>query len=50
MGYIEAIKVKAVDTVAAGALACAIADGERLVNAAKLAAIVSALKVRSVIR
>ncbi|WP_171652255.1 ribokinase [Paenibacillus foliorum] len=48
--YIEAIEVKAVDTVAAGdsfagALACAIADGESIVSAAKFATIVSALKV-----
>ncbi|WP_028550748.1 ribokinase [Paenibacillus sp. UNC451MF] len=48
--YIEAIKVKPLDTVAAGdsfagALACAIADGESLISAAHFATIVSALKV-----
>ncbi|WP_091167897.1 ribokinase [Paenibacillus sp. 1_12] len=48
--YLEAVKVNPVDTVAAGdafagALACAIADGESLVSAAKFATIVSALKV-----
>jgi ribokinase len=48
--YIEAIEVKAIDTVAAGdsfagVLACAIADGESMVSAAKFATIVSALKV-----
>lgn len=48
--YVEAIKVHPVDTVAAGdtfagALACAIADGEALGSAARFATIVSALKV-----
>jgi ribokinase len=48
--HIEGISVKPVDTVAAGdsyagALACALADGENLVSSAKFASIVSALKV-----
>lgn len=48
--FIEAIPVKAVDTVGAGdsyagALACALADGESLESAARFAAIVAALKV-----
>jgi ribokinase len=48
--HIEPIRVIPVDTVAAGdsyagALACALADGESLVAAAKFASIVSALKV-----
>ncbi|MBS4224285.1 ribokinase [Bacillus sp. FJAT-49682] len=48
--FVEAIPVKAVDTVGAGdsyagALACAIADGENLESAVKFAAIVAAIKV-----
>lgn len=48
--YIESIPVKAVDTVGAGdsfagALACAIADGQDLVSAAEFATIVGAMKV-----
>ncbi|SMQ63474.1 ribokinase [Bacillus sp. OV166] len=48
--FIEPITVKALDTVGAGdsyagALACAIADGENLVSAARFASIVGALKV-----
>ncbi|MBS4206984.1 ribokinase [Bacillus sp. FJAT-50079] len=48
--FIESIRVKAIDTVGAGdsyagALACALADGESLESAARFAAIVAALKV-----
>jgi ribokinase len=48
--FIEPITVKALDTVGAGdsyagALACAIADGEDLVSSARFASIVGALKV-----
>ncbi|WP_404405098.1 ribokinase [Jeotgalibacillus malaysiensis] len=48
--FIHPIRVKAVDTVGAGdsfagALACAIADGETLIDAARYASIVAALKV-----
>jgi ribokinase len=48
--YIEAIPVKPLDTVGAGdsyagALACAIADGQDLVSAVQFATIVGALKV-----
>jgi ribokinase len=48
--FIEPIAVKAIDTVGAGdsfagALACAIADGETIESAAKFASIVAAMKV-----
>ncbi len=48
--YIKGISVQAVDTVGAGdsfagAIACAIADGEDIISAAKFATIVGALKV-----
>ncbi|MFC0272827.1 ribokinase [Metabacillus herbersteinensis] len=48
--FIEPINVRAIDTVGAGdsyagAIACALADGQDLVSAAKFATIVGALKV-----